>query len=316
MVRVVCVCVRRLPLGVFPECLPFTLLHAPAPPTSNALRAFPTAPGGGCLAGPGAASHRSVLCTCKNIHWAGCKGVRGQLQPCGRPAPSAPCPPPSSPAPRAPPPPSPPLLTRTRSPLTSHGSSAAEGGSHVDFSKQGGGAAGGGGGAASGALSGLLRGAGDEAAGALAGAMRRLGVGEAAGGGSGGAAGSALGPTSGLQYSDLAPLVGSYGTRLPGRGVTLATSFRDPHQIPLQPMIREEAEAGVEENSDDEWAARAAQGIGARQKSGRGAVVLGSGGAHAGAAGEDSSDDEGSAPAAGAGRAAADEDEGVFGDLH
>jgi hypothetical protein len=57
--------------------------------------------------------------------------------------------------------------------------------------------------------------------------------------------------------------------------MTLATSFRDPHQIPLQPAIREEAEAGVEENSDDEWAARAALGIGARQPAGRGGVAEG-----------------------------------------
>lgn len=140
--------------------------------------------------------------------------------------------------------------------------------------------------------------------------------------------------SSGLQYSDLAPLVGSYGTRLPGRGVTLATSFREPHQIPLQPMIREEAEAGVEDNSDDEWAARAALGIGARQKVGRGAVVEGGSGARGSGArrgegarvgGEESSDEEGGGLGGGGGRggpgpggmgAGAGEDEGVFGDLH
>ena len=137
------------------------------------------------------------------------------------------------------------------------------------------------GGAGPGALSGLLRGGGAEEEGGLAGAMRRLGVGEAPAP----APAASGGPSSGLQYADLAPLVGSYGTRLPGKGMTLATSFRDPHQIPLQPAIREEAEAGVEENSDDEWAARAALGIGARQPAGRGGVAEGGSGARRGGGG-------------------------------
>ena len=227
---------------------------------------------------------------------------------------ACPAPLPSAPTPLLTPLPFPPsCLLTTHSLLCSR----TEGGSAlgVDFSKQGGGGT-----AASGALSELLKGgpgastaagaaSGEEAA-ALSSAMRRLGVSEG---------GAAVGPTSGLQYSDLAPLVGSYGTRLPGRGVTLATSFRDPHHIPLQPAIREEGEAGaagVEENSDEEWAERAERGIGGRAKQGRGVVVVeGGSGAREGGAGEDSSDEEGGAGGGGRGLGG-DEDEGVFGDLH
>lgn len=171
----------------------------------------------------------------------------------------------------------------------------------VEFSKQNGG-----GGAAAaagpGALAGLLRGGGGGEEGGLSSAMRRLGMGE--------------GQATVSLASELAPLVGSYGTRLPGRGVTLATSFRDPHQIPFQPSISEEAEAGMEDNSDEEWAQREARGLGVRRKpAGRGLVEGSSRGAAAGEGEADSSDEEGG-PAQQQRRGGAEEDEGVFGDLH
>ena len=65
-----------------------------------------------------------------------------------------------------------------------------------------------------------------EGSSALVGAFRGLGVNPS---------GKELHTTN--AFSDLAPLVGSYGARLPGRGVTLATSFRDPHHIPLHSRV-------------------------------------------------------------------------------
>ena len=71
-------------------------------------------------------------------------------------------------------------------------------------------------------------------------------------------------------YADLSPLVGSYGARLPGRSVTLATSFRDPHHIPLQALGEASGVGELDENSDEEWSNRKARGVGARKAGGEG----------------------------------------------
>ena len=99
----------------------------------------------------------------------------------------------------------------------------------------------------------------------------------------------------------IAPLVGSYGLRVAGRGATLATSFRDATYMPVPIAIDEESAAlAVNQNSDEEWVDRKARGVG-RRKAGRRDIRGGTGGA-------ESSDDEAAAPA----RADADDDGGVF----
>jgi hypothetical protein len=126
--------------------------------------------------------------------------------------------------------------------------------------------------------------------------------------------------------SSLAPLVGSYGARLPGRGMTLATSFREPSMMPAPSAIAEEA-AGLDDNSDEEWESRKARGVGGARRGAGGAAggaAGGGGGRRAGGGGsgggggeEDSSDDEapGSGGGGGGGGAGGEED-GVFGGEH
>ncbi len=141
---------------------------------------------------------------------------------------------------------------------------------------------------------------------ALAAAFTRLGV-------DGGDGTSAL-------ASSLAPLMGSYGARLPGRGMTLATSFREPSCLPLPAAIVEEA-AGLDDNSDEEWEARRARGVGGARRGAGGAAegAAGGSGSQRGGAGagqeEDSSDDE--APGGGGGVGGELGDDGcVFGQEH
>ena len=108
-------------------------------------------------------------------------------------------------------------------------------------------------------------------------------------GGGGGIASLLSKETSSGGSSSLAPMVGSYGTRVGGRGPTLATSFREQSsfvQRNEQLSISEEAEVLVvcDQNSDDEWAERKMRGMGRRLN--KGPRVLN------GAGGGDSSDDE------------------------
>jgi hypothetical protein len=145
---------------------------------------------------------------------------------------------------------------------------------------------------------------------ALAAAFTRMGV--------EGDGGSAL-------ASSLAPLVGSYGARLPGRGMTLATSFREPSCLPVPAAIAEEG-VGLDDNSDEEWEARRARDVGgARRRAGCGAGGAAGGGAaggprRGGVGGgdeqEDSSDDEAPGGGGAAGGGELEEEGGVFGGGH
>jgi hypothetical protein len=96
--------------------------------------------------------------------------------------------------------------------------------------------------------------------------------------------------------ASLAPMIGSYGTRVAGRGPTLATSFRESSSFVMRDDIAmgEETDTAAvcEQNSDDEWAERKVRGLG-RRKGSRNRMP-GGGGVEAAdtTAGGDSSDEE------------------------
>ena len=101
--------------------------------------------------------------------------------------------------------------------------------------------------------------------------------------------GQGVGLDSAVIGTNLAPMVGSYGTRVGGRPPTLAASFREASAFqPLSISEEDSALVTCDQNSDDEWAERKVRGVGRRVN--KGPRVLG-------AAHGDSSDEDADADA-------------------